>query len=195
MASPPNIVVIAGPNGSGKSTAAPWLLRDYLAVTEFVNADTIARGLSAFNAEGAAFQAGRIMLERMRRLAEARVDFAFETTLAAHTFAPWLDRLRRDKGYRVYLLFIWLPAPEMAIARVATRVQQGGHHVPDEVVRRRYDRGLSNFFHIYRPIIDEWMMVDTTEHGRPQLIAAQTDDQLPDIAQPESWEEIQRWHR
>ena len=94
-------------------------------------------------------QAGRIMLARLRELARQRVDFAFETTLASRTFAPWLRELR-DSDYRVHLLFLWLPSPELAIARVATRVQEGGHHVPDETIRRRYHAGLRNFFRLYQ---------------------------------------------
>ncbi len=146
--SSPNVVVVAGPNGSGKSTAAPSLLRDYLGLTEFVNADVIAQGLAGFHAEAVAIQAGRIMRARLRELASQRIDFAFETTLASRSFAPWLRELR-DSGYRVHLLFLWLSSPELAISRVSTRVQQGGHHVPEETVRRRYHRGLQNFFTLY----------------------------------------------
>ena len=149
----PNVVVVAGPNGSGKSTAAPALFRDYLGITEFVNADVIAQGLSGFAAENAAMQAGRVMLERLRELARRNADFAFETTLASRTFAPRLEELR-DAGYRTHLLFLWLPSPEMAVARVASRVQQGGHNVPDDIVIRRYHAGLRNSSRPYVPIVD-----------------------------------------
>ena len=136
----PNVVVVAGPNGSGKSTAAPALLRDYLGITKFVNADVIAQGLSAFGSENVAMQAGRVMLERLEDLAGEQLDFAFETTLASRSFAPWLQKLG-TAGYRAHLLFLWLPSPEMAVARVASRVQQGGHNVPEDVVIRRYHAG------------------------------------------------------
>jgi predicted ABC-type ATPase len=106
-ATTPHVIVVAGANGAGKSTAAPFLLRDALEVAEFVNADTIAAGLSAFRPESVAIAAGRIMLGRMRRLAAARANFAFETTLASRSFAPWLAGFQRD-GYRVHLLFLWL---------------------------------------------------------------------------------------
>ncbi|MCE2484101.1 MAG: zeta toxin family protein [Desulfurellaceae bacterium] len=165
----PNVVIVAGPNGSGKSTAAPSLLRDYLGLTEFVNADVIARGLSGFQAEAVAIRAGRIMQARLRELASQRRDFAFETTLASRSFASWLRELR-DSGYRAHLLFLWLSSPELAISRVAARVQQGGHHVQEEIVRRRYQRGLQNFFKLYRPIVDSWVLFDNgSEQGRQQI--------------------------
>jgi predicted ABC-type ATPase len=128
----PHVIVVAGPNGAGKSTAAPRLLRDALSVREFVNADTIAAGLSAFRPESVAIAAGRIMLARMRVLAAAREDFAFETTLASRSFAPWLAGLQSG-GYHVHLLFLWLRSPELAVSRVAERVRLGGHDVPADV--------------------------------------------------------------
>jgi predicted ABC-type ATPase len=137
------VVIVAGANGLGKSTSAPPLLRDALEVTEFVNADTIAAGLSAFRPQSVAVAAGRIMLARMRSLAIARENFAFETTLASRSFAPWLRRLRED-GYRVHILFLWLRNEELAVRRVAERVRAGGHDVPEDVVRR-YRAGLRNF--------------------------------------------------
>lgn len=139
-----HVVVIAGANGSGKSTAAPDLLRDYLEISEFVNADVIAQGLSGFNVDTVALEAGRIMLQRLRHLATQQVNFAFETTLASRTYARWLTQLR-DDGYRVHLSFLWLPSEEMAVARVASRVERGGHDIPEDVIRRRYHAGLKNF--------------------------------------------------
>ena len=137
----PYVIVVAGANGAGKSTAAPDLLRDALEVTEFVNADMIASGLSAFRPESVAITAGRIMLARMRQLAAARENFAFETTLASRSFAPWLASLK-ESGYHVHLLFLWLRNAELAASRVAERVRLGGHDVPAYVVRRRYANGL-----------------------------------------------------
>jgi predicted ABC-type ATPase len=129
----PKVVVIAGPNGAGKSTAAPAVLRDALLVNEFVNADTIAAGLSAFCPEAVAVTAGRVMLERIRKLARDRQDFAFETTLASRTFAPWLRKLQ-SQGYRFHLVYLWLPTVELAVARVAERVRRGGHAVAEGIV-------------------------------------------------------------
>jgi predicted ABC-type ATPase len=140
----PNVVVLAGPNGAGKTTASKAVLRDYLDVGEFVNADIIAQGISPFRPQSAAIAAGRIMLERLRELAAARKSFAFETTLASRSFVPWLKEVIAT-GYRFHLIFFWLDRPETAIERVKRRVSLGGHHVPDDVVRRRYDGGLRNF--------------------------------------------------
>jgi predicted ABC-type ATPase len=139
----PKVVVIAGPNGAGKSTAAPAVLRNALLVNEFVNADTIAAGLSAFSPEAVAVTAGRAMLQRIRELARERRDFAFETTLASRTFAPWLRKLQ-SQGYRFHLVYLWLPTVELAVARVAERVRRGGHAVADDIVRRRYERSLGH---------------------------------------------------
>ncbi len=165
----PHVVVLAGPNGAGKSTAAPTLLRGRLGVTEFVNADTIARGLSAFSPEQAAIEAGRIMLARLRHLASQRRNFAFETTLASRTFAQRLVEWKND-GYAFHLVYLWLPGAEFAIARVRERVQLGGHHVPEEIVRRRYHRGLMNFFDLYLPLATTWRFYDNSGH-RARLIA------------------------
>jgi predicted ABC-type ATPase len=142
----PDVVMLAGPNGAGKSTAAPALLRDILSVNEFVNADVIAQGLSAFEPERAAPAAGRIMLARLRELARQRESFAFETTLASRSFAPWIAGLKSEGGYKFRLVFLWLPSPEAAVARVAERVRAGGHDVPEATIRRRYAAGLKNFF-------------------------------------------------
>lgn len=166
----PHIIVIAGPNGSGKSTTAPSLLKGALGVTEFVNADVIATGLSAFYPEGVALHAGRIMLERIRLLAKERVNFAFETTLASRTFAPWIKELKQT-GYIFHLVFLWLPSEEFAIARVAERVSMGGHNVPEETIRRRYNKGVNNFFRLYMPIADTWRLYDNSCPSVPELIA------------------------
>ena len=166
----PQLVLIGGPNGAGKSTAAPQLLRDTLDVTEFVNADTIASGLSGFHPESAALQAGRVMLARLRDLGSRRADFAFESTLASRSFAPWIRRLKQT-GYVFHLTFLWLPDPDVAVARVATRVRDGGHDVPEATIRRRYYSGLCNFFRLYRPIADHWRFYDNTGTSGPRLIS------------------------
>jgi predicted ABC-type ATPase len=142
--------VIAGSNGAGKSTLAPALLRDTFGIPEYVNADTIAEGLSAFAPKDASFDAGRVMLERLRNLASARKDFAFETTLASRFYAGWLKELQ-SQGYRVNLIFLWLRDLEIAIQRVNERVRFGGHSIPEDTIRRRYERGLRIFLNfIYR---------------------------------------------
>jgi predicted ABC-type ATPase len=170
---PPRLAVIAGPNGAGKSTSAPALLRDLFGIREFVNADAIAQGMSGFDPDAAAIAAGRTMLSRLHELATARRDFAFETTLASRSFAPWIAGLR-ESGYQFALVFLSLPSPEIAIARVAQRVASGGHHVPASTVRRRFDRGLTNFFSLYRPLANRWYVYDAWRVGQPSLIASGT---------------------
>lgn len=167
----PHLIIISGPNGAGKSTTAPALLQGTLGVTEFVNADVIAQGLSAFNPERAAFHAGRIMLERLQQLAAEQDNFAFETTLASRTFAHWIKELK-STGYAFHLYFLWLPSPEFAIARVAERVKMGGHNVPEDTIRRRYHAGLKNFFNLYTPLADSWSFYDNSLEARPLLLAS-----------------------
>jgi len=165
-----NIVVISGPNGSGKSTTAPSLLKGALSVTEFVNADIIAQGLSAFKPEDAAFHAGRVMLERIHTLAKEKADFAFETTLSNRTFGPWIKELKKN-GYIFHLVFLWLPSEEIAVKRVEERVRLGGHNVPEETIRRRYKKGLENFFKIYKPLSETWRIYNNSDFSGPELIA------------------------
>jgi predicted ABC-type ATPase len=184
----PSVVVLAGPNGAGKSTTAPALLQGALGVTEFVNADDIARGLSAFNVEGAALAAGRVMLARLRELARQRISFAFETTLASRSFARWLEELKRN-GYSVHILFLWLPSAEFAIDRVATRVRLGGHSIPIETVRRRYHAGVRNFFDLYQAVASDWRVYDSSG-GAPRLIAARLDFQVIDVYDQDVWARV-----
>lgn len=165
----PSIVILAGPNGAGKSTVAPALLRGALAVNEFVNADVIASGLSAFDPDSAAIAAGRVMLARLGELARQRESFAFETTLASRSFAPWLRDLRAS-GYAVHLFFLWLSSPDLAVQRVADRVRSGGHDVPADTIRRRYRAGVRNLFSLYQPIVTTWAVYDCSGL-KSQLVA------------------------
>lgn len=184
----PNVHVIAGPNGAGKSTAARKLLPEFVGIRYFVNADVIAQGLAAFAPEAVAQQAGRLMLQRLRELAEQRVDFAFETTLASRSFAPWLKSLQAT-GYFVNLIYLWIPSAEMAIARVRQRVSAGGHNVPEETIQRRYYRSLSNFLQVYSPWADKWELYDNTT-AEPILIAECTRGANPTVLQSEQWQAI-----
>ena len=185
----PQVIVIAGPNGAGKSTLAPHLLRDSFDLLEYVNADTIAQGLSAFNPESVAFEAGRVMIERLRSLADQQKSFAFESTLATRSYAPWLANLKQQ-GYRFHLLYLWLRNPELALYRVKERVQRGGHHVAEDIICRRYRRGIENFFGIYLPLADSWAVFDNSESDGPLLIAIGQGRAKTDIRQPEIWKEI-----
>ena len=166
----PNVIVLAGPNGAGKTTASSAILRETLDIAEFVNADVIAQGLSGFAPEHAALQAGRVMLQRLKELAESRASFSFETTLASRSFAPWLEQLVAD-GYHFHLFYFWLPSADMAIARVAQRVRLGGHFVDDDTIRRRYTRGVRNFFTLYRPITTSWRFYDNSQTNQRSLVA------------------------
>ncbi len=185
----PLVVVLAGPNGAGKSTSAPYLLKDALAVDEFVNADTIAHGLSAYRPDAAAVTAGKVMLERLRALASLRRDFAFETTLSGRSHARWLRELQRA-GYRTHLIFLSLPSADLAIARVADRVRRGGHHVPDAVVRRRFVAGLRNLFSIYMHAVDAWTIYDNADVVSPRLVASRAVGAATIVADAEAWESL-----
>lgn len=185
----PLVVLLAGPNGAGKSTSAARLLHGALAVEEFVNADTIAQGLSAYRPEAAAVAAGRVMLERLRLLARERRDFAFETTLAGQGHARWLRALR-SSGYRAHLIFLSLPSADLAVARVAARVRQGGHHVPEDIVRRRFAGGLGNLFTCYPDVVDSWQVYDNAELTGPRLIASRAAGRTVVIADPNAWEHL-----
>lgn len=166
---PPTVAVLAGINGAGKTTASRDILQEVLRIPVFVNADAIARGLNAFNVESEAAKAGRIMLEHLRELASRGRSFAFETTLAGRAYSTWLASLR-PLGYDIQLFYYWLESPTLAIARVAGRVRAGGHHVPDETVRRRYRLSVQNFFRLYRPLAEHWRVYDNS-HGPPRLLA------------------------
>lgn len=184
----PNVVIIAGPNGAGKSTLAPALLRDTLGIFEYVNADTIAEGLSAFAPEDASFEAGRVMLKRLRELSESGKDFSFETTLASRSYAKWLTLLQQD-GYRIGLVFLWLANVETAIQRVNTRVRSGGHSIPEQTIRRRFSRGRKNLFDIYLPVVDSWKIYDAAKQ-EPEEIARFSENDGKTIFNEEIWQQI-----
>ncbi len=155
----PTVVVIAGPNGAGKSTAAPFLLKGALGVLEFVNADQIAVGLSAYAPQTVSFEAGRIMLRRLQELSGSGSSFAFESTLSSRTFARFLGQCKLA-GYRVVLFYLTLPSSDLAVQRVALRVKQGGHDIPTDDVHRRFLRSLRNLFELYLPLADRWTVLD-----------------------------------
>lgn len=188
--SAPAVVIIGGPNGAGKTTCAAALLPVDLAIRQFVNADTIASGLSAFAPETAAVTAGRVMLRRLAELGRERQNFAFETTLASRSFAPFLRRLRED-GYQIHLIYVWLRTPELAVQRVAARVSQGGHAVPEETIRRRYARGVANFLQLYRPLADSWVLCDNSGSG-PVVVARGIREAATQILDEGIYHEIER---
>jgi predicted ABC-type ATPase len=189
----PNLVVLGGPNGAGKTTASRRILVGPLAVDEFVNADIIAQGISAFDPESAAMQAGRVMTERLRQLTARGVSVAVETTLASKSFASMAKELA-TVGYQFRVVFLWLPSPDMALERVRERVLLGGHNVPEEVVRRRYEAGLRNFFRIYSPIAASWVFYDNSYKASPREVARGTCGRVELISDPELWNNIEgKW--
>ncbi len=167
-----DIVIIGGPNGAGKTTAAQELLPRGIDIRAFVNADDIARDLSPSNPEQAAIAAGRLMIERMHGLVRDGESFAFEITCAGRAHARWL-RECRAQGWRVALLFLWLPTPQIALERVARRVREGGHSIPPDVVIKRWKAGLANMRHLYLPISDIAAIHDNSDATRV-LIAERT---------------------
>jgi predicted ABC-type ATPase len=187
----PTVIVLAGVNGAGKTTASRSLLAKTLKVMTFVNADVIAQGLSGFDPDAVALRAGRIMLEQLHELVAQRADFAFETTLAGRTYATWLESLRED-GYRSHLFYFWLDSPDLAIARVAARVQKGGHHVPEGTIRQRYGRSVRNLFDLYMPVVTGWKVYDNSGDARPRLIAKGKAEQPETVFDPETWSLVKR---
>ena len=166
----PTLYIIAGCNGAGKTTASYTVLPGILKCKEFVNADSIAAGLSPFQPEKVAFEAGRLMLHRISQLIEDRATFAFETTLSTKSYKETI-KLCKAKGYEVVLLYFWVSSPELAIERIKDRVKRGGHNIPDAVVKRRYKRGLDNFFKLFMPLCNYWEMINNSNEI-PSSIAA-----------------------
>lgn len=183
------LYIIAGCNGAGKTTASYTILPEILDCKEFVNADEIAKGLSPFQPETVSFESGRIMLKRLDVLLKAEEDFAFETTLASKIFAHFIDEAR-TKNYEVTLIFFWLNSVELAIERVKTRVKEGGHNIPQDVIIRRYKRGLENFFSIYKDKVDNWMFVDNS--GKPYTEIAKSANREIYINNAAKWDLISK---
>ena len=184
----PNLYIVAGCNGAGKTTASYTILPEMLNCREFVNADSIAVGLSPFNPGSAAFAAGRIMLQRIHQLIQDKEDFAFETTLSTRSYVS-LIKLAKKMNYEITLLYFWLDSPEMAIQRVAERVSKGGHHIPSEVIERRFYRGIKNFFNLYMNDCDNWMVINNMD-TKPSFIAKGEKDLEKIIINPEIWRTI-----
>ena len=168
-----NLYIIAGCNGAGKTTASFTILIDTLGCKEFVNADEIAKGLSPFQPEEVSYEAGRIMLNRINELLNKGVSFSFETTLSTKSYKSFILKAK-EQGYKVTLLYFWLQTIELAKERVRTRVLEGGHNIPEDVIERRYERGIKNLFEIYIDIVDAILIFDNS-FGKHHLIA-QTDN-------------------
>ena len=156
-----SLYIISGCNGAGKTTASYTVLPEVLDCQEFVNADEIARGLSPFNPESVAIEAGRLMLQRIQELLKEEKTFSIETTLSTKSYKNLVQEAHA-KGYKVKLIFFWLDTPETAINRVAQRVSEGGHNIPVATIVRRYYAGIINFFCIYMNYVDYWLLINNT---------------------------------
>lgn len=186
----PTWVIMAGPNGSGKSSAAKLLLPPTMT---FVNADMIAQEQSGKRDTPADLRAGRTLVHILDDLEAARRDFAVETTLANLKLIPRLQRLQ-SSGYETQLIFMWLQSADLAVERVAARVRLGGHDVPEDTVRRRYERGLRHFFQSYMDVVDRWRLYDNSRLNDPRRIASGGRGRLTEVIQRELWDQIcERW--
>lgn len=181
-----DVYLSGGPNGAGKTTTA---LRIFpaLGVAHFINADAIAQGLSPLDVTKAARAAGRLMLEQMELRLSRGDDFALESTLASRSLAPFVERCK-SQGYRFTLIYVWLRSADLAVQRVARRVASGGHDIPEDVIRRRYERGRANFFELYRPLADKWSVWNNSDEESVEVAFGL--DGAEEILQPEIWETI-----
>ena len=183
------LYIIAGCNGAGKTTASYTILPEILDCKEFVNADEIAKGISPFQPDKAGIEAGRYLLIRINKLVENGENFAFETTLSTKSYVQFIAKAKR-LGYQVTCLFFWLKSEELAISRVKTRIEEGGHAIPEDVIRRRYTRGLKNFFNLFLPKFDNWLLVNNS--GPNYEIIADGSSTETTIHDPTLWNAIKQ---
>jgi len=172
----PTLYIIAGPNGVGKTTFADRFLPDEAKQLEFVNADLIARGLSPYDPDSVAMEAGKIALKRIRELISQRIGFTWETTMSGKTAAGWL-RGARGAGYKLKAYFLWVRDPGITIRRINYRVAEGGHNIDEAVSRRRFFKTIQNFFAIYRPLMDTWKLYEN-DLPTPRLLAVEKGGRL-----------------
>ena len=162
--------IIAGCNGAGKTTASFTILPEFMQCDEYINADEIARGLSPFHPERVPVEAGKLMISRITELMRKGVTFAVETTLSTHSYVNLIKRAHKA-GYTVELIFLWLSSADVAVQRVAKRVSEGGHNIPEDVIRRRYEAGIRNLIEIYSQIVDRWILID---NNTTSVVVAET---------------------
>lgn len=184
------IFMIAGPNGAGKTTTAMSLIANFPIIYEFINADEIAHGLAPMHPESISLTASKLMLKRLNELLQANKSFAFETTGAGKNYIRHLKEAQ-VKGYEIHLLFLWLPSPDLAAKRVAKRVEQGGHDIPENTIRRRYFAGLKNILNHYLPLSDSALILDNSITDTNNVIAEKNLGDDLKILQPNIWKEIE----
>jgi len=186
-----HLYIISGPNGAGKTTASYSVLPKILQCKEFVNADEIAHGLSPFNPESVAIEAGRLMLKRINDLLAQNESFSIETTLATRSYFSLIEKAHQQ-GYEVTLLYFWLKSPKQALERVAERVRKGGHNIPKDIVIRRFYEGIDNLFNIYMPLVDSWLLVDNSVTPR-SIIATGGKEQTTKIRDSITYKKIETY--
>jgi len=186
----PTVYLIAGCNGAGKTTASFTLLPEILDCQEFVNADNIAAGISPFQPDKVANEAGRLMLKRIDNLIKMKVDFAIETTLSGYNYVSRIAEFK-EKSYEIVLIYVWLNSPELAIERIKDRVKKGGHFIADEIVVRRYYRGIKNLFQYFIPDCDYWSIYDNSTQNI-SMVAEGIKDLEIEVISNEIWENINR---
>ncbi len=187
-----NLYIIAGCNGAGKTTASFTILPEIIECKEFVNADEIAKGLSPFQPEKVSFEAGRIMLNRINELLKVNESFAFETTLSTKSYKNKI-LIAKERGYTVTLLFFWLNNIQLAKERVKTRVKEGGHNIPNDVIERRYLKGIINLFDIYLENVDGTLIFDNS-YGKHELIAQKIENEDLMIFDPEKFKQLKQFY-
>lgn len=189
------LYIIAGPNGAGKTTASMVVLPKVLDCREFVNADKIAAGLNPLNPESDAvgLAAGKLMLMRVDMLLKGDENFAIETTLATRSHVS-LVKKAQEAGFQVVLIFFWLTSADAAIRRVAQRVSEGGHNIPEETIRRRYQKGIENLFELFMPVVDHWMLYNNSDLEKV-LIATGGKTQETNVYYPEMFQQIENYVR
>jgi predicted ABC-type ATPase len=185
------ILIIAGPNGAGKTTMAWTLIQNSQTVYEFINADEIARGLAPIHPESVALAASKLMILRLRELLASNKNFAFETTASGINYLKHLKEAQ-SKGYEVNLIFLWLPHPDQAVERVAERVKQGGHDIPEESIRRRYGTGLKNLLKHYLPLVNSALILNNSTNQSGRVIAKKDARGHLEVKDMKSWKKIER---